>query len=120
MTDPPLPSDTVQIVNLICNFIVAVLGLVVTPIWGWLKMREKKQVDGLVTVTKATHSLVNSGHGRLLKLYAISMRRHAKDSGLPSDEEIATLAESAFADHEAAQARVDAQPGTDAQKKGHA
>lgn len=80
------------------------------------------QFDGLQKVARSTHTFVNSGMGFQLKLNAMALQRVAELSkGLPgheADVKMAEVAMEALAQHQKMQAEVDAQPGTDAEKKG--
>ena len=81
-----------------------------------------KKLDDLATVAKATHTLVNSSMSAQLKISAVALRRIADLTvGLPSheqDTQAADLAEKLYGEHVSKQAMVDAQPGTDEEKKG--
>jgi hypothetical protein len=76
------------------------------------------RLDDLATVAKATHLLVNSKMSVQLDANRIMARRLADLTKDPADEAAAELAERDYGEHQAKQAAVDAQPGTDAEKKG--
>lgn len=79
---------------------------------------QEAKLEGLAKVARATHTLVNSSMSAQLKISAIALRRVAELTKSPIDKRAADLAEHLLAEHEAKQVLVDAQPGTDDEKKG--
>jgi hypothetical protein len=71
-------------------------------------------------VGAATHALVNSGRGELLKEAADDSKARALESPTPDNLRKAELYEARWRAHQDAQLVVDAQPGTDDQKRGMA
>jgi hypothetical protein len=76
--------------------------------------RTTKQIDGLIQVAQETqqtgekiHVLVNSAMSQQLKVAAVALRQLADARGAPGDDEAATLAEHALAEHESKQKMVD-------------
>ena len=82
--------------------------------------KAEAKMDNLGKVAKATHTLVNNQMAVQLRLSAVALRRVAGLTGDAADVKAAEMAEVAMAEHDAKQAVVDAQPGTDAEKKGEA
>lgn len=76
------------------------------------------KLDGLQMMGAATHELVNSKMAAQLLLTKTALRRVAELTKDPKDIEAAELAGRLYGDHQAKQATVDAQPGTDAEKRG--
>jgi hypothetical protein len=80
---------------------------------------QDRKLDGLAVVARSTHTLVNSERGALLKVAAVALRRLARAADATRDDvEAADEAERLYADHQAKQSDVDAQPGTDEDKGG--
>jgi len=123
-------SETVEIVKIVvgagCTMFLAYLAYMGNKIQqgqqdAAVEVRKvRKDLKANEKVTKATHTLVNSDRSALLKVVATALRRVANDSDHPEDIAAAKLAEQAYEAHQAAQAEVDAQPGTDAEKRGDA
>ena len=76
------------------------------------------KLDGLAIVAKASHTLINNEKGLVLDKYRKKARAHADLTRNLGDIREAELAEEEYSEHLKAQAVVDAQPGTAAQKKG--
>lgn len=83
-----------------------------------VKTEAKLEVMGKVAAE--THVLVNGNMSAQLELNASVTRRLAALTKEPADEEIATKAEKAYRDHEAKQAKVDAQTTPSAERTVHA
>jgi hypothetical protein len=77
-----------------------------------------QKLDELKMVAVGTHELVNAKMGAVLQRLAEALERNARISGSAEDRQAADSAQADLKDHEAKQAIVDAQPGTDDQKKG--
>ena len=76
------------------------------------------KLANLTKVSKSTHSFVNSLMGEQLKQTAELSRWKANNTKLKVDIKAAENAERLLKEHMEAQKIVDAQPGTDAEKKG--
>lgn len=76
------------------------------------------KMDKLAIVAKATHALVNSERAKLLLALSLLSRRVADLTGKPEDFESERLATENYESYLASQRIVDAQPGTDAEKRG--
>jgi len=132
-------SDAVQIWTAAFAMIVAIFSGIMTYMMARLtinqnraavKVEEVKQtleakttkneakLDDLAIMGKATHTLVNSSMSAQLKLVAELSRWKANQTNAPEDTQAADVAERLYREQQAKQARVDAQPGTDAQKSG--
>jgi hypothetical protein len=92
--------------------------------WGPAAADDKK-LDALVefaktsaTVAKSTHAFTNSRLTAEMRDKAELSRWKANQTQKPEDRRAADIAETAYQDQLSAQARVDAQPGTDDEKKG--
>lgn len=80
-----------------------------------------QKLEDLARVARATHTLVNNDRGVLLKIATTALDRVARiNPDDLEDQEAAEAVRKAYAEHQANQAIVDAQPGTDAQKAGRA
>lgn len=77
------------------------------------------KLDNLAIVARSTHAFVNSLRGEQLLLTKTALRRIADLTSDPIDHDSAVLAQMKYDDHMRSQAAVDAQIGTDAQKRGH-
>jgi hypothetical protein len=77
-----------------------------------------RRMDDLATVAQSSHAFLNSLRGELLKTNMVTTKRLAEYTKEQADIDAAEAARSAFENHQAGQVAVDAQAGTDAQKKG--
>jgi uncharacterized protein (TIGR02588 family) len=112
MNSVPL-SDTVQIVNALCNLVVAI----VVPYLAYLTLRQNqkaKEVAVKVAEVKTTlettsevnthkldeiHTLVNGAMASQMKISAVALRRVADLSKHADDIAAAELAEKTYRDH---------------------
>lgn len=77
-----------------------------------------ERLDNLAKVSKATHTFVNSDMSIQLEINRDLARKLADRTGDPADRAAADLADRKYREHQAKQADVNAQPGTDSQKRG--
>lgn len=76
------------------------------------------KLEGLATVARSTHALVNNAMSIQLRSNAALARKLAALDSSPENVAAAEEADRAYAEHQQRQAAVDAQDGTDAAKKG--
>lgn len=129
----PIFAITDVAINAIAQISLALISAVSAVLLGYIGLQGKKlkdvattiggtmtgQLDGLAVVAKSSHAFLNGDRGELLRKDVIKSERLAALSGLEVDEHDAQLAREAYAAHQAAQAVVDAQPGTASEKKGN-
>lgn len=132
MLDVMTPPWGVQMFNSLMNALQVIL---VAGIGGWVSVKIQAlktqgdkaalettkvgvQMGDLAKVTLASHTLLNSERGELLRKMALKSRETADVTGRAEDIAEADEDWKTYQAHEAAQRTVNAQLGSDAQKSG--
>ena len=102
------PSEWAVLWTAVGTNLITLVGMII----GYLKtLSNSAKIDGVVKVTDATHTLVNSNMGVALRSSSVALRRVADLTGKPEDDKLATAAEKMLSEHESRQAVVDSSEG---------